>query len=479
MPHTLTADPPVRVGTKQTAPVLKNGRISHWVGQLDEGGDGAGRLPERAAFDAVVVGGGLTGLWAAYYLNRAEPGLRIAILESERIAYGASGRNGGWLSHLVPGNRAVMSRQAGKDRVVDYQRRMVDAIDEVLRTAEELELDIDAVRGGNLVLASSQAGMRRLLDRRAGDLSYGLAEEDVRVLTADEARERVHAEHVIGGLFYPAVATVQPAKLTLGLAEVLRARGVEIFEGVRATEIAEGRIRTTGGDVSAERVLICTEGYSGPLLGRRSVIPINSSMIVTEPLSDAVWERIGWEAREALSDASHIFIYAQRTADGRIAIGGRGAPYRYASGTGGDGPLSRKTIAGLMGRLQRYFPEVPMRIDHAWAGVLGVTRDWCPSVSYDPAGRVGHAYGYAGHGVTATNLAARSLVDQALGRDTPEARLPWATHRSPRWEPEPIRWVGVHAMYGLFGIADAVEERWPSDRTSLIARVGMRLGGLE
>lgn len=469
----------LRVETKYAAAAMKNGEISYWFDAAEAQAAEAKQLPDNAEFDVVIVGGGLTGLWAAYYLTVEAPWLSVAVLEQKTVGYGASGRNGGWLSHLVPGNRAVMSRQSGRENVVTYQRAMVDAIDEVMQVASELQLDIDQTQSGNVVIASSQAGMKRLLSRREADLSYGIREDEVQVLDANAARSRINADHIVGGLFYPAVTSIQPAKLVQGLARVLEARGVSLYSGTQVTEIADRQVATNRGPVLGGSVLVCTEGYSGPLLGKRKVIPINSSMIITEQLSVEAWKRIGWSDRETFSDASHVFIYSQRTADNRIAIGGRGYPYRFGSGTGGEGEISSQTIKGLMGRLQRYFPDTPMQIDHAWSGVLGVTRDWCPSVVFDQESRVGHAYGYAGHGVTATNLAARSLVDQLLNRDTPLTKLPWSTHRSPSWEPEPIRWVGVHSMYSLFGVADWIEEAKPSDRTSLIAKIGMRIGGIE
>jgi glycine/D-amino acid oxidase-like deaminating enzyme len=213
-------------------------------------------------------------------------------------------------------------------------------------------------------------------------------------------------------------------------------------------------------------------------MGKRWLIPVNSSMIVTQPLSDKAWEKIGWAGMECLGDAAHTFIYAQRTSDGRIAIGGRGSPYRFASGTGGEGKTSASTVHLLHQRLSTYFPEVNFGIEHAWSGILGVTRDWCASVTFDRTTGTGSAVGYAGHGVSASNLAGRTLVDRILDRDSELLRLPWVTHKTRNWEPEPIRWLGVHGMYRLFGIADRWEESRHSTQTSLLAKFGSRLADL-
>jgi glycine/D-amino acid oxidase-like deaminating enzyme len=226
-------------------------------------------------------------------------------------------------------------------------------------------------------------------------------------------------------------------------------------------------------------VLICTEGYGGPLPGRRRLIPVNSSMIVTEPLGASDWERIGWTGAECLSDSAHAFIYAQRTADDRIAIGGRGRPYRFASATGGDGATAQDTVEQLLARLRRYFPGTPFAVEHAWSGVLGVTRDWCAGVELDRRSGIGHALGYAGHGVAASNLCGRILAELTLGESSDRTSLPVVGHRTRDWEPEPLRWLGVHGLYRIFRLADRWEERSDAPRTPWMARAAARLAGLE
>lgn len=170
-------------------------------------------------------------------------------------------------------------------------------------------------------------------------------------------------------------------------------------------------------------------------------------------------------------------MYAQRTADDRIAFGGRGVPYRYASRVDLDGRTQRRTIDGLTTLLHRFFPgaaEVP--IAHAWAGVLGVPRDWSATVGLDPATGLGWAGGYVGTGVAATNLAGRTLADLALGRDTDLVRLPWVGRRAKRWEPEPLRWLAVQAIYGAYHLADRQEDRGGA-RTSPFATIADVVSG--
>jgi glycine/D-amino acid oxidase-like deaminating enzyme len=217
--------------------------------------------------------------------------------------------------------------------------------------------------------------------------------------------------------------------------------------------------RTVFGDVRAKSVLRCTEGFTAGLPGtRRTLLPMNSSMVVTEPLPADVWREIGWDGRETLSDDAHAYMYAQRTADGRIAIGGRGAPYRFASATDDRGATDASTIGALKAILDKYFPATASApLAHAWCGVLGVPRDWCASVTYHRGSGIGWAGGYTGHGVAAANLAGRTLADLVLGNDTELTALPWVGHRWRTWEPEPARWAGVHGLYALYRLADRLE----------------------
>lgn len=436
-------------------------------------------LTADTSCDVLIVGAGYTGLWTAYYLTELAPHLRIVIAEAEHVGYGASGRNGGWLSHLLPGNRNVFARgPRGSEGLVAFQRAMVEAVDHVLDVSATHGLEIDAHRGGNLVVAPNEAGMQRLRARHAADLRAGLTDEEVRLLTADEVRERVEVVAAVGGFYADPCARIHPGKLVRQLARLVEARGVRLYEGTRVDRVEPRLAHTAAAQISTEHILLCTEGFSGPLLGSRTVVPIRSSMIATQPLSAAEWSRIGWANAECLSDTSHTFIYAQRTADDRIALGGRGKPYEFASGIDERHACHLDTQQALLDRLSLYFPGVHFEADYAWSGVLGVSRDWCASVRHDHRTGIGASVGYAGHGVAAANLAARTLVDLVFARDTDLVRLPLVDHRPPRWEPEPLRWAGIHAMYRLFRTADGREERQGATSTSPIARFAARLAGM-
>ena len=245
--------------------------------------------------------------------------------------------------------------------------------------------------------------------------------DDVSLLTKTEAAQRIRIADMLSASFTPHCARIQPAALVRGLACAVERLGVTIYEQTPVTAITNGCTDTELGRVSAPVVVRATEGFTASLRGlRRRWLPMNSSMIVTEPLPDDVWEAIGWQERETVGDTAHGFFYAQRTVDDRIAIGGRAVPYRYGSRIDRDGETDTRTVNRLAATLHNAFPQTRgARIAHGWCGVLGVPRDWNATVGFDPATGLGWAGGYLGHGVTATNLAARTLVDLVLRRDTP------------------------------------------------------------
>ncbi|KAA0111123.1 FAD-binding oxidoreductase [Mycolicibacterium sp. P1-5] len=431
-----------------------SGAVSHWFTELPQPRPA---LPGDRDADVCIVGAGYTGLWTGYYLKKADPSLRIVMLEVRFAGFGASGRNGGWLSGLAPGHRGLLAKKYGRSGVVAWQRTLNTAVDEVIAVASREGIEADIVKGGNLEIARNAAQARRLLAEADEDRDWGT--DGIEVLTAAEAADRIRVDGVVLGSFNPHCARIQPAKLARGLADVVERLGVTIYEQTPVTAISPGRVQTPRGVVRAPVVLRATEGFTARMRGlRRRWLPMNSAMIATEPMPDDVWSSIGWAGRETLGDLAHGFFYAQRTADNRIAIGGRAVPYRYASRIDHDGALGADTIAYLTRVLNAALPQTRgVPIAHGWCGVLGVPRDWSAGVRLDPVTGLGEAGGYVGHGVTATNLAGRTLTDLVLKRSTPLTELPWVGHRSDTWEPEPLRWLGVRGMYTAYKLADRHE----------------------
>jgi glycine/D-amino acid oxidase-like deaminating enzyme len=411
--------------------------------------------------DVAIVGAGLTGLWTAYELLGRDPSLRVALVEAEIAGFGASGRNGGWCSALFAGSRAASARAHGRDAAVALQRAMFTTVDEVGRVLDAEGIDAHFHKGGTLELATRAPHVDRLRAHVESERRWGFDDHDVRWLDAAEASARVNAAGVLGGSYTPHCARVHPARLVRGLARAVERRGATIYEQSRVVDLAPGTVGTDGGRIRAERVVLATEGYTARLPGRaRTIAPVYSLMIATEPLPARVWDEIGWAGRETLADGRHLIIYAQRTADDRIAFGGRGAPYHFASRIRDDFDRDRSVFAELRGVLTELFPVVAgARITHEWGGPLGIPRDWYSSVGFDTTTGVGWAGGYVGDGVSTTNLAGRTLADLLLGIDSELTALPWVNHRSPAWEPEPLRWLGINAGLRLPTGADRHETR--------------------
>jgi glycine/D-amino acid oxidase-like deaminating enzyme len=452
-----------------------NGGVSFWWHDL---GRPVSRhpLPGSLSVDVCVVGAGYTGLWAAYYLKKAAPALRIVVLEQRFAGYGASGRNGGWLTNSITGGREQYLKSHGREAVARFQEAMNDTVDEVIRVAAAEDIDADIVKGGEFTVARNAAQQVRL--EAAARSEQRWAETGVELLSADTATERINVAGMTGAMWHPHCARIQPAKLAAGLAATVEALGVEIYEDTRVTEILPHRAVTDRGVVEAEFIVRATEGFTAGLKGlHRAWLPMNSSLIATEPLGAEIWEDLGWSGRETLGDMAHAYMYAQRTADDRIAIGGRGVPYRFGSKTDADGHTPPATVESLRGILAEFFPMVAgAAIEHAWSGVLGVPRDWAATVGLDTETGLAWAGGYVGTGVATTNLAGRTLTDLILGNESPRIRLPWVNHRVRNWEPEPLRWLAVTGLYRAYSMADRAEQA-RRRTTSPVARIADVISG--
>ena len=446
-------------------------------------------LPPRPALtqdlevDVCIVGAGFTGLWTAHSLVRADPSLRVAIVEREVAGFGASGRNGGWCSALFATSDAALARRHGLEAMRAMRRAMQETVDVVGATAASEGIDCHFAKGGTVDLVRSEAQRVRALAAVDETHGLGFGEGDLRWLGPDETRELIGADGILGSTFTPHCAALQPALLARGLADAAERRGVQLYEHTEVVDIrprsgaTSPSVVTPGGTIDAAVVVRATEAWTPTLPGfHRDIVPVYSLMVATEPLGDDFWSAAGLQSRATFADHRHMIVYGQRTADGRIAFGGRGAPYHFGSSVRARYDAEPAVHALLRRTLTELFPALEgTRFTHAWGGPLGIPRDWHSSVGLDRDTGLGWAGGYVGDGVATTNLAGRTLADLITGADSELVALPWVGHRSPRWEPEPLRWLGVNAGLWAMKVADRSEAR--RGRPSRVAGTMGRLLG--
>ena len=451
------------------------GSLSFWHDTVGEDLHPRPGLPGDMVADVAIVGAGYTGLWAAYYLKRQQPDLRVVVIESEIAGFGASGRNGGWCLGEMAGDKDRLARRHGRGPVMALMREMFSTVDEVGKVAAAEGIECHFHKGGILTFATNTAQFVALHNLIQHERSWGFGQDDFRWLGPNELSESARVAGSQGALYTPHGAALHPARLARGLARVVEALGVSIFEQTRAEAIEPKTVLTNRGVVTADAVLRCTEAFTVELAGQsRTYIPVYSLMIATEPLPPDFWDSVGFDDRPTFNDARRLIIYGQRTIDGRLAFGGRGARYHFGSKLDPSYERDPSVHDAVERILRDLFPELGnAAVTHRWGGAVAVPRDWQPSVGFDKETGMGHAGGYVGDGVAASNLGGRTLADLVLERETDLVRLPWVGHRSKQWEPEPLRWIGVNAASRLVPAIDRGEAR--SGRPSRVMSGALKL----
>jgi glycine/D-amino acid oxidase-like deaminating enzyme len=436
--------------------------ISYWHDSLDPGDDLTPRpaLPGDRDADVAIVGAGFTGLWTAHSLLQQDPTLRVVVLEAETAGFGASGRNGGWCVGDYGGPLSSVEKTHGKGSVEAMSREMHRAVEEVGKVVASAGIDCGWHQGGAIYFATNEGQHRRVAHHVHERERFGIGDA-WRLLDAKQAAAIAHVPGILGAMSTQHAAAVHPARLARGLAVEVERLGATIHEQTPVRAMEDRRLVTDQGTVRADVVVRATEGYTRTLKGQtRDMHPLGNIVIATEPLADATWAEIGFADRELFELSSLLLGYGQRTADGRIVWGGMGAPSTFNGRIPPD-PIRNDRIAGLLRTsLGELFPPLrDVRITHQWSGIMGFPRDQLPGIGYDRDSGFAWAGGYGGQGVASANAGGRGLADLILGKDTPETRLPWVGHRSKRWEPEPIRWLGVHGYRALARLTDLRDRR--------------------
>jgi glycine/D-amino acid oxidase-like deaminating enzyme len=431
-------------------------------------------LESEREVDVAIVGAGFTGLWTAYALALRDPGLRIAIVEAETVGFGASGRNGGFVSAGISGEARVYERRGGQSGVERAERAMIDGIDWIGEVVERESIGCGWEKGGAYRIATSSPQLKRVRAGLQAKRDRGIGDDDIRYVTATEIGAEVRVAGALGGTYTPHCARIDPALLARGLAEACERRGVTIYERTAATSIAARRIACPRGSLLAPVVVRATEAFTTRFPAeRRTYLPLASHMLATEPLPSHVWEELGWAGCAPIADQRYQFAYAQRTPDDRIALGGRGLTYRLGGDIREEDEVQPRIHARLEQTLRRLFPAAAgARITHRWGGFFAAPRDWSMSVDFDRASGLARAGGYSGHGIVASSLGGRTLADLITGTESELTTLPWVGHVSRRWEPEPLRFVGARGIAAVASGADRVEDRTgrPARRIALVRR---------
>jgi glycine/D-amino acid oxidase-like deaminating enzyme len=412
-------------------------------------------LADSATADVVIVGGGFTGLWTAWWMLEHRPGARITILESDIVGGGASGRNGGFLTGWWDYLPALVGN-FGPEAGLEAARALDGAPAWIGEWAAGHDVDAWFRPGGTLVVSTSSAqddAWEGILELAA---ELGVADR-FRALTADEVRARCDSPVLRGGVLVPGDASVQPARLARGLRRVLLDRGVTIHERTRVTDVREegGGVRVEtdgGGSLRADRAVLALNawaaGWPGAGFGAR-MITWSSYMVLTEPIPDRLGD-MGWTGGEALTDCRFTNHYFRTTADGRIAFGGGGGRAGYGGRLGSWVTEDRGSVALAARGFRRVFPMLDdVALEDAWGGPIDISPNHLPSFGTlgGPGGRIHWGHGYSGTGVGPSWLGGRILAALAQDRlDDPVAQLPVVGHRPRPFPPEPFRFLGARVI---------------------------------
>jgi glycine/D-amino acid oxidase-like deaminating enzyme len=429
-------------------PGIEHTRLGYWI---EEAGEVEPRPPlsgDREA-DVLVVGGGYTGMWAAWYAKQLEPEARVVLLESEPLCgHGPSGRNGGFCNAMWF-SLASMRERWGDAPALATARAAEEAVERIRAFCTEYEVDA-WLRPAGYVQVSTTPAHDDSWERAVRACAELGVPEMLQPLSAAEVAERCQSPAFRAGAVSPTSATVQPARLALGLREQLLAAGVEIYEAspVRSfREAGDGvEVKTAAGSVRAERAVLAigSAAKAGPLRGRLTVA--SSHIVLTEPVPD-VLEQIGWTGGDCITDSRSLLHYFRTTRDGRIAFGWGGGRIAAGARTHGRSEVDPAVVAAATEHLHDYFPALRgRRITHAWGGPIDASPTHLPAVHGLQAGRAWVAAGYTGNGVGPSNMVGRTLASLALDRNDEHTNLAFVDPDAPRLPPEPFHWLGGESI---------------------------------
>ncbi len=406
--------------------------------------------------DVAIVGGGFTGLSAAYHIKKAEPNLRVALLESQIIGFGASGRNGGFNMTLFGLTLEITAFRFSKEKAKAAHHYMERAVDYLQELVNDLNIDCDYEHPGFLRVATSEKYKKRILKEM--ELAHELGLTGIEWLDKEQTREQVQSPMYIGAWWEPRCGILNPAKLSWGWTEVLGPMGVDIFENSPVAEIARenGKIRldTPNGCVRADKVVMATNAWSHFFKElKRKQVPVWTHIVLTEPLAEAHFKEIGWQNRQGIEDARNLVHYYRLTADNRLVMGGRDVSLSYGYDMEKD--LNADTFAGLKDDVRELFPVLKdIKFTHEWGGPVSVPLDMAPAIGCAGDKNVVYSLGAVGHGVSMTHLNGLTVSDLILERQTELTDAFFVNRRTIPWPPEPLRNLTIKAILGYMHCED-------------------------
>ena len=412
--------------------------------------------------DLCVVGAGYTGLWTALLAKERDPHRSVVVVEQYETGAGASGRNGGFCSaSLTHGFGNGMRRFAKEMPLIEEMGRQ--NLDEIEATIRRYAIECDFERTGELRVAIEPWQLEDMLEEARLRNEMG---DHVQVLSRDEVRARIHSPIYEGAIFDPdGTALVDPARLVWGLERACVSLGVTIYENskvLRLEDVAGGvRVHSPYGAVTAAKVALATNVF--PSLVRAAhkyVVPVFDYQLVTEPLSAAQRESIGWAQREGVSDAGNQFHYYRLTEDGSILWGGYDAIYNFRGRVQRDYEFNAETFATLASHFLKTFPQLAgIKFTHGWGGAIDTCTRFSPFWGTAHQGRVAYVLGFTGLGVGATRFGAQTMLDLLDGHDTARTRLAMVRRKPLPFPPEPLRWFFIRLTQWSIRRADENQGR--------------------